>query len=73
MVSKKLLKSYDFENIECYFDYIVESYINGQLMQVVELCKKLAIGQKIPALRYIQDNYSQNNIDEVNYITEKLF
>lgn len=73
MVSKKLLKSYDFANIEQYFDYIVESYINGQLKQVIELCNKLAIGQKIPALRYIQDNYSYNNIDAVNYITEKLF
>ena len=45
MVSKKLIKSYDFETIENYFDYILESEINGQRSQAESLIKALSSSQ----------------------------
>lgn len=33
----KLANSYDFDNIHDYFDYIVESFINGQPQQAKKL------------------------------------
>lgn len=72
MVSKHTLKTYNFFHIETYFDYIVESYINGQLMQVCELCKKLSKSQKLQCLNYIQNSYSSNQLEAVLYINTKL-
>lgn len=46
MVSKKLIKSYDFDIIEDYFNYIVESKINGQRAQAQGLYKALSTRQK---------------------------
>lgn len=46
MVSKKLIKSYDFETIEDYFNYIIDSKINGQRTQAQELYKTLSTRQK---------------------------
>ena len=46
MIGKKTLKDYEFETIEDYFDYIVESQINGNHSQVKDLFKKLDSGQK---------------------------
>lgn len=46
MVSKSLLKAYNFETIEDYFDYIVESKINGQHGQVDSLIKAMSKEEK---------------------------
>ncbi len=46
MVSKKLIKSLDFDSIEDYFNYIVDSKINGNRQQAQELFKKLSTRQK---------------------------
>jgi hypothetical protein len=70
MVSKKTLKDYEFKTIEIYFDYIVESYINGQLMQVCNLCKDLSKKQKLHCLNYLQNNYG--SIEAILYINTKL-
>lgn len=46
MVSKKLLKEYEFESIDTYYGYIIESHINGQFKQRDELINKLSKEQK---------------------------
>lgn len=46
MVSKKLLKDYQFQGIHNYFGYIVDSHINGQFKQRDELISKLSKEQK---------------------------
>lgn len=46
MVYKSDLKVYDFETIEQYFEYIVDSHINGQNKQVIDLIKALSKDQK---------------------------
>ena len=47
MVSQKLIKSLDFQNINEYFDYIIDSIINGQPQQAKELFVKLSSKQKL--------------------------
>jgi len=54
MISKATLKKYEFYSIENYFDYIMESQINGQSEQVKELFKKLDNNQKRLFMAYIQ-------------------
>lgn len=46
MIGKKTLKNYEFKSIEDYFNYIVESQINGNHAQVKDLFKKLNNEQK---------------------------
>lgn len=46
MVSKKLIKSLDFDTIEDYFNYIVDSRTNGNRQQAQELFKTLSTRQK---------------------------
>ena len=47
MVTKTNLKDYNFSTINCYFEYIVESFINGQFSQVRDLHNKLSSKQKV--------------------------
>jgi len=46
MVSNKLIKSYDFQDINEYFEYIIDSRTNGNKSQAKELYKKLSSKQK---------------------------
>ena len=64
MVSKKDLKEYEFKNIEFYFEYIIESIINGQNKQVHDLIKKLSIEQKKNALTYFKYYIEQNEFTQ---------
>jgi len=59
MISKKDLKMYEFYSIENYFDYIIESQINGNSSQVKDLFKKLSGDQKRLFFAYIQ-NYDKS-------------
>ena len=69
MVSKKLIKSYDFETIENYFDYILESEINGQRSQVESLVKALSSSQNRECLNYL----SQYSGPDVEIVKNLLF
>ena len=63
MVSKQLLTDYEFNNIENFFNHIIDSKINGQNSQVRNLINNLSIGQKVDAIRYMEDQISSfNNI-----------
>ena len=59
MIGKKILKMYEFNSIENYFDYIIESQINGNSQQVKDLFKKLHHKQKSLFFAYIQ-NYDKS-------------
>lgn len=55
MVSNKNIKDLDFSTIEEYFNYIVESEINGQRSQVHSLIDKLSKLQKKAFLEWLND------------------
>lgn len=63
MISKKTLKEYEFKSIFDYFDYIVESKINGNYAQVKELIKSLSSKQWIGFCEYVL-----NHLSGVEYI-----
>jgi hypothetical protein len=46
MITKKDLKDYQFENIYQYFDYVLESEVNGQKKQVRYLIGKMSQRQR---------------------------
>ena len=46
MVSKATIKGLDFNTIQEYFEYILDSRTNGQRKQAQELYKKLSTRQK---------------------------
>ena len=51
---KTLCKAYEFENDYEYFDYIIESLINGNLTQCRELFNDLRETDKKSCIRYIR-------------------
>lgn len=63
MVSKKDIEGYDFKSINEYFDYIVESEVNGQRTQVTNLIDDMNKSQKKEAYTYISNNYGANDSD----------
>lgn len=46
MISKTDLTGLDFHDISQYYDYIIESYINGQYKQAKELYRNLSVPQQ---------------------------
>lgn len=52
MVSQKLIKEYDFETIEDYYNYVIESKINGQHKQCNDLIIEMSKSQKIDFIRH---------------------
>lgn len=57
MISKEIIKAYEFKTIEDYFEYIVESIINGQRTQAQNLIKELSKKQKKDAYAYYNDRF----------------
>lgn len=62
MITKTKLKEYEFNTIEDYFNYIVESKINGNFSQVKNLLKELDKEQKKYFIQYL--NIMDINKDE---------
>ena len=54
VIGKNTLKLYEYDNIEQYFNYIIESYLNGNLGQVRDLIKDLRNDQKKDFLMYLK-------------------
>lgn len=52
MTLKQLAKSYEVEN---FFDYIIESYINGNFSQVRELFNEMSKKDRYAFIAYAQD------------------
>jgi hypothetical protein len=68
MVSAKTIKSYDFNTIEEYFEYILDSITNGQRKQAKDLFVELSGKQKLSFYHYIDTNGHSlvNILDIVN-------
>ena len=60
MISKTYIKDLGFDTIEDMFQYIEDSYINGQSSQFKRLCKKLS------PIQYLAFNVWVNNTREEN-------
>ena len=73
MISKRDLKEHELTNIEEYFEYIVNSQVNGQFTQVQNLINELSSNQKKDALDYISNLYAPDNTpDYVNKVQSKI-
>ncbi len=59
MVSKETLKEYGFKTINEYYEYILESLVNGQRKQAETLTKVLSTTQKVDAIEYLEDYVSK--------------
>ena len=55
VVGKETLKLYDFSSIDYYFNYIVDSEINGNYSQMKNLFKKLSQEQKKDFIKFIRE------------------
>jgi len=73
MVSKKLIKSYDFETIEDYFNYILDSETNGQRSQVESLIKALSTQQKKHCLSYFRNSFGTNKNADLETVQNLIF
>ena len=62
VVGIKTIKDLDFNSLEDYYNYIVDSEINGQYKQMKELFNKLSYDQKKEFLNYLD----LNNINNIN-------
>ena len=78
MITKKQIQGLDFETLEDYFDYIIESKANGQRKQAKELFNELSNEQKRQFFDYVDTAYyydeHDNNVkgmtaELVNYLT----
>ena len=63
MVSKTTLKAYNFETIEDYYEYIVQSKIVGQYKQVESLIKAMSKEQKKDCLNWFNQQYVSNDLE----------
>ena len=67
---KTLCKEYEFENGYEYFDYIIESLINGNLTQCRELFNDLREADKKGCIRYIREmgtDYANDTLRLLGY------
>jgi hypothetical protein len=72
MVSKKLITSYEFGDINEYYEYIVDSRANGQIKQAKDLYKKLSKAQKTEFWAWFDASYYYDAQDsgETNYVND---
>lgn len=62
MITKENLKIYQFDTIIDYYDYIIESHVNGQFAQVKNLFNAMSPKQKQEFILYLvyDSNYSKS-------------
>ena len=71
MKTKEIYNDYGFNDIIEFFDYIIESKINGNFSQVKELLTQLDEFNKIAFLNYILNQLDHNSKDFI-YLNEQL-
>ena len=59
-VSKEDLNDYEFQNMEDYFNYVVDSRTNGQHNQARQLIKRMSRNQKKDFISYLYDVHNAN-------------
>jgi hypothetical protein len=62
MVTKKDIEGLDFKTIEEYFQYIIDSEINGQIQQAKRLFKDLSRAQKKDFLDYCSERMDSDEV-----------
>jgi len=60
VIGNKTLKMYEFDSITDYYEYIVESEMNGNYSQMKNLFSKLSKGQKASFLAWMRINEITN-------------
>lgn len=73
MVTQTIIHEYGFETLEDYFDYIVESRVNGQHKQARELFNALGNEQKGHFFNYYEIVYHYEALSadmETTYVQE---
>jgi len=65
MIGKNTLKKYGYASITDYFEYIVDSQVNGNFFQVKELFKKLDNEQKNDFFKWLKSNEVSFNFSEL--------
>lgn len=74
MVTANTIKSLDMDSIGDYFEYIMSSKYNGQHKQTIELFRKLSKEQKEEFFIYVEEDWSQLDIEELQmYFGIKLY
>jgi hypothetical protein len=74
MVSKKALEIYGFNSMDEFFDYIIDSKINGQNTQCVTLIKEMSGKQMKEFLKYIFISPSVSlSKEDAEFLQEKVF
>ena len=74
MVTANTIKSLDMDSIGDYFEYIMTSKFNGQHKQTIELFRKLSKEQKEEFFIYVEEDWSQLDIEELQmYFGIKLY
>ncbi len=63
MVTKNILREYEFGTIQEYYEYILLSIINGQRQQAINLARRLSNEQKKQAIEHLEV-YVSNQADE---------
>ena len=61
MISQKYIKELEFNNIDEFFNYVVESKINGNYSQTKEFINKMSKSQRIDFKNYL--NYSETDAE----------
>ena len=70
---EQLAKELDFETADEYFQYIVDSEINGQHKQVLDLFKRMKPSDKEYFMMFWIDTNDQQHINTINTIQELLW
>jgi hypothetical protein len=70
MIGKKTLKDYGYSHIEDYFNYIIESYINGNFSQVKDLFKKMNKEQREYFINWLseEETFFSEKINLMGYL-----
>ena len=71
MITKKDLKDYQFENMDRYFDYVLESIVNGQRGQARNLISCFSQRQRNQFAVYLDNDclFPEEEIQEAKKIT----
>lgn len=72
MITKNTLREYEFETIQEYYEYILQSIINGQRQQAINLAKLLSKEQKKQAIEHLEI-YVSNQADECKKLILSTF
>lgn len=67
MISKKILKDYQLNTIEAYFEMVVDSQVNGQFSQVRQQVELMAFRQQLDFLEWLIRKINHGDDEMLNY------